>query len=58
MYFHKTIGVVPVIRQSFIESLGLHSIMTLSVNRKSILYHLQILDETSEVSVDLSEYPC
>jgi hypothetical protein len=25
---------------------------------KSILYHLQILDELSEVSVDLSEYPC
>ena len=27
-------------------------------NRKSILYHLQVLDEESEISVDLSEYPC
>jgi len=26
--------------------------------RKSILYHLGILDEESEISVDLSEYPC
>ena len=28
------------------------------INRKSILYHLSILDEESEKSVDLSEYPC
>ena len=35
------------------ESSELHS-----SDRKSILYHLQILDETSESSVDLSEYPC
>ena len=27
-------------------------------NRKSILYHLGILDEESEISVDISEYPC
>jgi len=27
-------------------------------HRKSILYHLHILDESSETSVDLSEYPC
>jgi len=26
--------------------------------RKSILYHLGILDEESEISVNLSEYPC
>jgi hypothetical protein len=26
--------------------------------RHSILYHLQILDELSEVSEDLYEYPC
>jgi hypothetical protein len=30
----------------------------LKYNRKSILFHLQILDETSEISTDLSEYPC
>jgi hypothetical protein len=29
-----------------------------SSQNKSILFHLQILDEISEVSVDLSEYPC
>jgi len=29
-----------------------------SSNSKSILYHLQVLDETSESEVDLSEYPC
>ena len=27
-------------------------------NRKSILYHLGILDENSEISTDHSEYPC
>ena len=27
-------------------------------NGKSILYHLHILDENSEISIDLSEYPC
>ncbi len=26
--------------------------------RKSILYHLHILDERSEITEDLSEYPC
>jgi len=26
--------------------------------RKSILIHLQILDEASENTIDLSEYPC
>ena len=31
---------------------------TSSSNRKSILYHLHVLDEQSESSVDLSEYPC
>jgi len=31
---------------------------TNSSNGKSILYHLQVLDETSEINVDLSEYPC
>ncbi len=29
-----------------------------SSNRNAILYHLQILDEESEISIDLSEYPC
>ena len=29
-----------------------------SFDGKSILYHLHILDEKSEVSIDLSEYPC
>jgi hypothetical protein len=27
-------------------------------NGKNILYHLQVLDGTSEIDVDLSEYPC
>jgi hypothetical protein len=27
-------------------------------NGKSILFHLRVLDENSEISVDLSEYPC
>lgn len=25
---------------------------------KSILYHLQILDEESDLNADLSDYPC
>jgi hypothetical protein len=32
--------------------------ITKSDNRKSILFHLKILDESSEISKDLSEYPC
>jgi hypothetical protein len=27
-------------------------------NTKSILFHLEILDEGSEINKDLSEYPC
>ena len=27
-------------------------------NQKSILFHLNILDEGSEIDKDLSEYPC
>jgi hypothetical protein len=30
----------------------------ISSKRKSILYHLQILDEETEKSEDISEYPC
>ncbi len=29
-----------------------------SSNSNAILYHLQILDENSEISIELSEYPC
>ena len=29
-----------------------------SSNRKSILYHLHVIDEQSEIAEDLSEYPC
>gem|GEM_PF-6300197 len=29
-----------------------------SSNQKSILFHLNILDEWSEINKDLSEYPC
>ena len=29
-----------------------------SSNSKSILFHLHVLDEKSEISIDLSEYPC
>ena len=29
-----------------------------SNNAKSILFHLKILDEVSEINIDLSEYPC
>jgi len=27
-------------------------------NGKAILYHLHILDDSSDISEDLSEYPC
>jgi hypothetical protein len=29
-----------------------------SGNQNSILFHLDILDEESEINKDLSEYPC
>ena len=36
----------------------LWTIMTDLTHRKSILYHLHIVDETSENFDDLFEYPC
>lgn len=32
--------------------------MSDNLKGKSILYHLHVLDETCETSIDLSEYPC